>query len=100
MVPTAGAFTASVVAVITTVVTQYLFSSDSRTVEQNRNYRIQAESVNIHEKFQEESVDLNSFIGGWNCWSLVDALIGICIGFVLHWWLAVRYRSRTHAGQG
>ena len=66
MVPTASAITASVVAVLATVVTQLLFSSDSRTVEQNRNYRIQAESVNIHENFLEDAIDMHSFFGGWN----------------------------------
>ena len=99
MVPTASAITASVAAVLTTVVIQLLFSSDSRTVEQNRNYRIQAESVNIHENFLEDAIDMHSFFGGWNCWSLLDTFVGVCIGFVLHWWLAVRYRARAQAGQ-
>ncbi len=98
MVPTASAITASVVAVLATVATRLFFSSDSHTVEQNRNYRIQAESVNIHEKLQEEAIDFHSFFG-WNCWSLLGTLTGVCVGFVLHWWLAARYRAKAQAGQ-
>ena len=62
-------------------------------------YRIQADSVNIHEILQEDAIDFHSFFG-WNCWSLLDLLTGVCVGFVLHWWLAARHRAKAQAEQG